>query len=94
MDEKRLLVAVGKVFVGVGALLVAVRLVGIALGGSGALLHPLIMVLAVVASVVLFGRIQQTVPALILVVLGYLAGGLGGVLILLGALAALVGSHV
>ena len=55
------------------------------------------VVIAIIAGVVAFigaGQISNVALNIILVVLGYLAGGLGGILVILGALVAIVTKFV
>lgn len=94
MDYRGASIRVGRLLVGVGALLLVLELGLLVLHGVGPLLHPAVLLLTVVACALLFRRIPRLIPSLILVVLGFLAGGFGGTLILLGALIALVGSQI
>jgi hypothetical protein len=55
------------------------------------------VVIAIIAGVVAFigaGQISNTALNIILIVLGYLAGGLGGILVIIGAIVALVTKFV
>ncbi len=95
MVLKQVASSVGKVLVGVGALLLVVDLLlfTVHLRGSP-LIHPFIWVATIIVTVVSLRDFPKTLWLLALIVLGYLSGGIGGTLILLGALIALIGSYI
>lgn len=102
MSIKQMAFSAGKVLVGVGALLLVVNLLLFTLHLKGSpLVHPLIWIATIViwiATIVItitsLKGFPKTLWLLALIVLGYLSGGIGGTLILLGALIALIGSYV
>ena len=95
MSIKQMAFSAGKVLVGVGALLLVVNLLLFTLHLKGSpLVHPLIWVATIVITITSLKSFPKTLWLLALLVLGYLSGGIGGTLILLGALIALIGSYV
>ncbi|PSO06169.1 hypothetical protein B9Q04_17425 [Candidatus Marsarchaeota G2 archaeon BE_D] len=95
MAIKQVAFSVGKVLVGVGALLLVVDLLLFTLHLKGSpLVHPLIWIATIVITIASFKSFPKTLWLLALIVLGYLSGGIGGTLILLGALIALIGSYL
>jgi hypothetical protein len=95
MAIKQVAFSVGKVLVGVGALLLVVDLLLFTLHLKGSpLVHLLIWIATIVITIASFKSFPKTLWLLALIVLGYLSGGIGGTLILLGALIALIGSYL
>jgi hypothetical protein len=87
--------SIGKVLTGVGGLLLAVELVESAARLTQIPLpHSLILIVTVIAVILSLKNFTRTLWLLALIVLGFLSGGVGGALIMLGALIALVAQHI
>ncbi len=60
----------------------------------GSLFDLLIAIVAGILALVGIGQVSNPVWSIILIIVGYLAGGLGGILVILGGIIALVANFV
>jgi|SRR2546425_6112018 len=107
MTSKSSLYSLGRLLLVIGGLVLILGAVLEVVGGLGGLFDLNFrisslgfltgVVIAIIAGVVAFigaGQISNAALNIILLILGYLAGGLGGILVILGALVALITKFV